>query len=182
MNEYIDTACPKCGELYLPGDLFCSKCGYEFNLVEKNENEKQYIGKNSQYYSNKFFEMRVVHKDTSWNWAAFLFPAYWCIYRKMYFYGFGLLLLQYVLKFAFLFGNIMNVAIGIAFGVYANHIYMQHVEQLVDKHQVLEEDQKKKHINQYGGVNLVALIAVIVGTFSLAVAAVLLGFEIYSLC
>jgi hypothetical protein len=96
----------------------------------------------------------------------------------MYFYGFGLLLLQYALKFAFLFGNVLNVAIGIAVGVYANHIYMQHIDQLVAKYQVLEEEQKIKHINKYGGVNLVALIVVIIGTFSLAVAAVLLGFEI----
>ena len=122
--------------------------------------------------------MRVTNKDTSWNWAAFCVPAYWCIYRKMYFYGFGLLLLQYVLKFASLFGNVLNVVIGIAFGVYANHIYMQHIEHLVDQSLTLKADQKQKHINKHSGVNLVALIAIIVGTFSLAVVAVLLGFEI----
>jgi uncharacterized OB-fold protein len=49
MNEYIDTACPQCRELYLPGDSFCSKCGYEFSLGKNNEIEKQYIDKNSQY-------------------------------------------------------------------------------------------------------------------------------------
>ena len=173
MDVHINS-CPVCGATYQPHDMYCSKCGHLLDSNNTTSLEKQYIGKNDQYYTNKFFEMRVVGKDTSWNWAAFLWPAFWCIYRKMYFYGFGLLILQYVLNFAYLFGDLLNGAIGIAFGLYANHIYMQHIEQLLSKSMNLMGDQKQNHINKHGGVNLMGLIAVIVGTFCVAIAVVIL--------
>lgn len=41
-----------------------------------------FVGANSPRYLNRFAALNKA-KKTSWNWAAFLFPAGWCLSRKM---------------------------------------------------------------------------------------------------
>lgn len=58
------------------------------------------IGPNSQYYLPRFYQMSRTGKRVSWNWAAFLLPYNWLLFRKnllwgWLFYGFTLILLAF---------------------------------------------------------------------------------------
>ncbi len=60
---------------------------------------KHFVGINAHRYIPKFLSLRGKTNNqnkslVSWNWAAFLFPASWFFYRKMYFQGVGMLILQ----------------------------------------------------------------------------------------
>lgn len=165
MDGHINS-CPVCGATYQPHDMYCSKCGHLLDSNNTTSLEKQYIGKNDQYYTNKFFEMRVVGKDTSWNWAAFLVPIYWCIYRKIYGYGIGLFIALFAIEFFSLFEGIFKLIVYIAFGFYSNDFYMQRIEKLVLESRGMTENERQKHIDKYGGVNLIGSIVVCILWFS----------------
>jgi hypothetical protein len=59
----------------------------------------------------------------SWNWAAFFFPFYWSLFRKMYIVS--LIVFIPLLIFGLLFG--------IIYGIFANYIYYKHVDRKVEK-------------------------------------------------
>jgi hypothetical protein len=124
--------------------------------------EEQYIGKNITYYSDKFHELRVLNKQTSWNWAAFLVPTYWCIYRKLYGYGFVLLLISLPLYHFGLFGDAVNIVIRIFLGLFANYIYMERIEHLVSEATYLEGSKKQQHLNNNSGVSPLTLVLVMI--------------------
>lgn len=46
----------------------------------------KFVGNNAHRYIPKFATLNKQNKG-SWNWAAFLSPAAWCLSRKMYLYG-----------------------------------------------------------------------------------------------
>lgn len=54
---------------------------------DKIEDYMAYVGKNSEYYTERFRKFRQTEEDEfalTWNWPAFLFPAFWMLYRKLY--------------------------------------------------------------------------------------------------
>lgn len=53
----------------------------------------KYIGSNTGYYIPKLISISK-EKKTSWNWAAFLFPEGWLLYRKCLLAGFIVLMLM----------------------------------------------------------------------------------------
>jgi hypothetical protein len=161
LDEFVNS-CPVCGTLHQLQDVYCSRCGHLLDSSDTIALEKQYIDKNIQYYTNKFFEMRVVGKDTSWNWSAFLVPIYWCIYRKIYGYGIGLFIAFFALGFFSIFEGVFKLIVYIAFGFYANNFYMQRIEKLVLESRNMTEHERQKHIDKYGGVNLIGSIVVCV--------------------
>ncbi len=53
-----------------------------------------FVGQKSDYYLPRFRRMARSGKNTSWNWAAFLFGPLWLLYRKMYAFGAVVIILE----------------------------------------------------------------------------------------
>lgn len=45
---------------------------------------RTYVGKNADYYVEKWKRVKTINKSVSWNWGAFLAGFIWLGYRKMY--------------------------------------------------------------------------------------------------
>ncbi|MBR4282802.1 MAG: DUF2628 domain-containing protein, partial [Clostridia bacterium] len=56
----------------------------------------QFVVSNTTRYVPKFSKMSKTKNAFSWNWAAFLFPGYWFLYRKCYVQGIFVLLMSVV--------------------------------------------------------------------------------------
>ena len=56
----------------------------------------EFVAVNTVRYIPKFSRMNKSKKIISWNWAAFLFPGYWLLYRKCYLQGIFVLLMTVV--------------------------------------------------------------------------------------
>lgn len=111
-------ACNNCGRKCNINDKYCKGCSntllktdyIEEQIIEGIENEelKNYIDKNSDYYLKKFAK-----KNNKWfiqlNFAALLFGPTWFFYRKMY-----KLALVYVAVLVLL-SNLLSIVLPIAF-------------------------------------------------------------------
>ena len=85
--------CTQCGTQAISTAKYCAKCGAAVNKsssptdTEDQHLKRSYcaaIGKNNDYYIDKFIKFKDGKSYFSWNWAAFLFCIPWTIYRKMY--------------------------------------------------------------------------------------------------
>ena len=93
-------------------------------------------------------------KSISWNWAAFFMGIYWMIYRKMYFKAFAFFILSVVASHTPYIGTILNFAILIGIGIYANALYLDHVRESIKKINILFPNNKEEIIKKKGGTNL----------------------------
>ena len=132
-----------------------------------------YIEKNTEYYNKKFNEMDAQNKKTSWNWAAFLIAPFWCIYRKMYVHAAAMYIAASLLTSLLGFAGTAIAWIGyIVFGIYANHIYREHLKKVTGFASHVSEPAKGKFLKMFTGadMNKAALICAIS-----AIVAILLG-------
>lgn len=67
----------------------------EINGVNAND-IKAFVGQKADYYLPRFRRMTRSGRNTSWNWAAFIFGPLWLLYRKMYTLGAVVILLELV--------------------------------------------------------------------------------------
>ena len=130
--------CTKCGFNMTDDTKFCPNCGTAVEETEKQQQEDFYqkdivdedvkllIGKNQEYYVPKFSMMKQLNKKMTWNWPAFLIGPVWFMYRKMYHYGLGLM--AFSLVFDSIIPDVVEIAIAAVVGVFANYIYMKHLE------------------------------------------------------
>jgi hypothetical protein len=121
------------------------------------------VGKNQQYYINKFQEMKGQNKTIAWHWMAFWFPGYWFMYRKMYAFG------AIALGIMFLIGQIniglitaLSIGGYVATGLFSNYIYMNWLEKKAAQMKGMPEPFKTQFIQNNGGVNSTALALTIV--------------------
>lgn len=63
------------------------------------------VGNNSAYYLPRFHKMTHGGSKISWNWAAFLIPANWLLYRKNFVWGIVVFLLETVFQLFSQFGS-----------------------------------------------------------------------------
>ncbi|MCA1321477.1 DUF2628 domain-containing protein [Bacillus tianshenii] len=152
--------CSKCGAKHDIDSSFCPSCGAPINnptQVDFNPNDLQqdvtsakraktdalraYVGKNAEYYINKWqIETGEVKKD-SWNWAAFFLGFLWLGYRKMYSVLFALVavfLVTDVILYAIdVDGSLVNSGIGMGtsvfLGLMGNYFYYMQAEKSVVK-------------------------------------------------
>lgn len=190
--DFSSAYCPKCGSSHDPTDLFCKHCGQSFEVhfnkaeaknsytntsstsveyttahispSEKDrDDEKALVGTNYEYYGLKFAEIRNSSKRTSWNWAAFLFAPYWCIYRKMYGFGAALLGGAFILSFLGIVGSILMLAGYIVFGFYANYLYLQQIDRKVVVVRGMDEYLRPAYFQKNGGTNTLAVVLTVIG-------------------
>lgn len=100
--------CTNCGHTLQDNQNFCGQCGQRIdagnstsyhrpqNITEtqtKGVSEEElswFIGRNADVYLQKW------RRNSRWNWPAFLFDAYWLMYRKMYLYCVFYLIIWFV--------------------------------------------------------------------------------------
>lgn len=151
------------------------------NSYSDNFNEKDminFIQKKADYYIPEFKDIKELKKSTSWNWASFFFNSWWFLYRKMYAYGFGILIGSFIISSIIpLPGFIINIIIAVLSGLYGNITYLKHIEKELQSVECMDEDVKQRILLSRGGVNIVipiilalltvigALLAGVVGAF-----------------
>ena len=142
--------------------------GYAQNNYANNDPRLEFVGTNQYYYSQKFSEMTLQNKNSSWNWCAFLFAPWWFIYRKMYAWGFGYLGISLLLTVLPKWGIILFLSLAapitarILFGVFGNNIYMKHLNKLVSEGATYPPTVRPSFVSRKGGVNLGALVGTLV--------------------
>ena len=113
-----------------------------------------FVQNNQKFYKNKFDKMKESGKSISWNWAAFFMGIYWMVYRKMYFKAGAFLLLSMVALQTPYIGSILNFCILVGIAVYANALYLDHVEGNIKKASMIfphdkEAVLRKKRRNKF---------------------------------
>ncbi|WP_457622140.1 DUF2628 domain-containing protein [Persephonella sp.] len=131
------------------------------NSTKISEEElRAFIGKNSEYYIDKFKKFEE-GKSISWNWSAFLFGVLWMFYRKMYVYGLIALAVIFIINvFIAALGINQVISTGISlwlwigFGMFGNYIYYIFVKNKIKK---IKENTRSDNIleilSKKGGVN-----------------------------
>ncbi|MCM0647999.1 DUF2628 domain-containing protein [Clostridium swellfunianum] len=104
----------------------------------KLQEAKTFVGKNADYYINKWSILKSSPKRINWNFAAFFLSIFWLGYRKMY----NTLL---IILGIFIVTDIVQVSIGIdinnaigyaisgALGVMGNSYYLNHMKKKIFK-------------------------------------------------
>lgn len=165
MNKYNDhKVCNKCGQNNDVDSSFCSKCGedIEYNKIELDGYTRTlelFIGNNSDFYIEKKRIMEEQNRIYSWNWAAFFISPIWFVYRKMYVLGIGLMFLNTISP------SFIGILISISSGLYANTLYLEHVDKEILKLSELDENSKSEFISKKGGVSIFISIAVLILLF-----------------
>lgn len=166
--------CGRCGSALTWGNAFCCQCGAPVGTAQQQFSFQtnvyldpelpQYIGSNKEYYINEFSSLKRQRNYTSWNWAAFLFSSFWCMYRKMYIPGAILLSVNFIFfLIGGIFFEILALVIAAAAGLFLNYFYMCDLERRAAKGKNLAEPWKSQYIKQYGDTNatIPSVVAVI---------------------
>ena len=113
-----------------------------------------FIQRNSKFYEKKFRKMEETGKSISWNWSAFFMGIYWMIYRKMYFKAGAFFILSLVASSTPYIGAILNIGVLVGIGMYANALYLDHIDEKIEKAKILYPNEKNEAIQKVGGTNL----------------------------
>lgn len=113
-----------------------------------------FIQKNQNFYEEKFRKMDDSGKSISWNWAAFFMGIYWMIYRKMYFKAGAFFILSLVASSTPYIGGILNLAVLIGIGIYANALYQDQIRVNMETTKGLLPEEKEIIAKKRGGTNL----------------------------
>ena len=131
---------------------------------ETTQPYKAAIGeRNQNYYLSRFRKFdREPGNQVSWNWAAFILPAFWLLYRKMY--GLWALLVAgfilTIVKPDLLILNALGVSI---LALFADSRYHRHIRAMIAEAESkqLKGDQLLNYLKQNGDVNKWVFIAAI---------------------
>ncbi len=133
-----------------------------------------FVGSNYYYYKKKWEYQIPDRSFTSWNWAAFFFPFYWMIYRKMYLYSF-LFFIAGIVGSIFPVGLIFHCLIG----VYGNYLYFKTCNNTIRTASQYNNENAIVYLKKKGGSNLLGVILTIV-SFLVVTAMVFLGVILFA--
>ncbi len=134
------------------------------------EKMRIFIGKNADYYLQKFEFFEKTGSSVSWNWAAFGFGVFWMAYRKMFLYAiltvffiFTLNVLEVVLHFSPVLSFFLSVWLWIGFGLFGNYLYYLHVKKKIAEISIKypDEEDQKLILQKEGGTSWLAVLAFI---------------------
>jgi hypothetical protein len=183
--------CRYCGNQLGAQDSFCSSCGkaatdvkvssevaasVEYMTPVESEDsleaqlEESFVGKNYDFYINKWNKLENKDSKISWNWASFFLGPFWFGYRKMYIpvlliggTYFLVDLFFYLIHFQFAEDNyfvdpVQNLVLFplfIILGFFGNYIYLKHANRYIDQVNLkpFDNDQKKTWLKSKGGTS-----------------------------
>lgn len=126
----------------------------QINVNTETDLVEVFVQRNKNYYKNKFEKMKKSGKSISWNWAAFFMGIYWMIYRKMYFKAAAFLLLNIIATNTPHIGIYLNTAVLVGIGIFGNALYLDHVEEKIEKAKIIFPHNKEEVLAKRGGTNL----------------------------
>ncbi len=161
--------CTRCGRKLAMDAAYCDGCGHPVNskaapevsfAVQKEyapEKISDIIGKQREYYKQRFAEMKEGGSKVSWNWFACL-GWFWFAYRKMP--------VEAAVSFAIylLLGSFGTAALALRItllvlcGAFGNRIYFKHIERTIDKIDSLPAAMRENAVREYGGVSGILLV------------------------
>lgn len=112
-----------------------------------------FVGEKYYYYKKQWQDRNPDHSFTSWNWAAFFFPLYWLIARKMYRNAFVVFLVS-IFAWIIPFGGL---AIHIILALYANYFYYQKYNSTKQAVQGYLRGEAEEYLKKHGGTNIPAV-------------------------
>ncbi len=130
------------------------------------EKYRIFIGKNADYYLQKFEVFEKTGSALSWNWASFGFGIFWMVYRKMYLFAFLALLfmfflnvLEVSLKFSPALSFFLSLWLWVGFGLFGNYLYYIHVKKKVMEISIQypSEEEQKLILQKEGGTSWVSV-------------------------
>jgi hypothetical protein len=135
-----------------PGEQFQRGSDQEIPETDEWDEIGLYVGHNLERYERKF---RAIYQhdgsyQVAWHWPAFFVPIPWFIYRKLYPWAAGLLIVQFFLP------PIAQIGLGIATGMMGNYIYYQAIVRKLRK-LTLQGEERQDAIVQAGGTNSLLL-------------------------
>jgi hypothetical protein len=97
---------------------------------------RAFVGKNADYYINKWQNAKDPAKRSGWNWAGFLAGIFWLGYRKMYkilLAVLGLFLLIDFIQYFTSFDIYAQVGLGVSgvLGIIGNSVYYNHMNRRI---------------------------------------------------
>ncbi len=115
------------------------------------------IGPNSAYYLPRFLRMSRGGSKASWNWAGFLLPYNWLLYRKNVLWG----------TLAFLFWTALSVISQIAVAPFENVLNMQSQATMMQAMNTLMQSQSGRMLTiiLFATLILEVILRVVVGLF-----------------
>lgn len=128
-----------------------------------------FVGKNSDYYIQRWEEINLSKSKISWNWAGFFFGLFWFAYRKMYSYTFGLMMFSLFLQYVQKIMNtdpiviaLTNILISVVIGMFGNYLYYEYIKSKIatlDK-SIPDENLRNLEIVRTGGESLSTAVAI----------------------
>lgn len=203
--------CSKCGNQLNDESIFCSKCGrkvavdevhsrssdeqaaeLEPSIITSSVKEEQtaddskhlsaYVGKNADYFIEKWKKAKKPGVSPSWNWAAFFLTPFWLGYRKMYLHLVLYTLLVLITGLLFLESeyNVLAVIISFFYGFYGNTLYYRKANKAVDsvRHLNLDAEKSVYRLEQMGGTSK---LGAFFGVLSFILSILLLAFALFFL-
>ncbi len=138
-------------------------------MLEKRNEELliSFVGRNSDYYLEKWNSIKSTKNIFTWNWSAFFFHIFWFSYRKMYYYAYvliGIVFFRIYIVSKFELPKAINFTlkylIWIAVGALANHFYLKHAEKMIKEmaSNVGDESELRLSLAHRGGVSSISAI------------------------
>ena len=119
------------------------------------------IGKNSNYYCDKFHNIDKRKSEFSWNWAALLCGPMWLVYRKMYVLGITTIIISnipaYINKASYKFVTLLLSLFWASFG---NAIYKRRLDRTIKYSKTGQEGWKTGYLKTFSGVSILAVIII----------------------
>jgi hypothetical protein len=94
----------------------------------REENFAAFVEKKANYYLEKWDVFEHSSEKISWNWSAFLFSAYWMMYRKMYIPAVATFVGSRIVKYMIALSGgkayrLTTILFSVAIGMLGNYIY-----------------------------------------------------------
>jgi hypothetical protein len=137
-------------------------------LLEEFDEEtiREFVGKNADYYLNKWKLMAASGSKVSWNWAAFCFEVLWMAYRKMYLYALTVMLLSFVP----VIGSIFSLIFWIGIGIFGNYLYGKFTYRKLSvlRSAFTDDELFKQEVIKSGGTSILGVFLFIILALLLA--------------
>ncbi|WP_349674842.1 DUF2628 domain-containing protein [Lacrimispora sp.] len=134
-----------------------------------------FVGENYGYYEKQWRGRMMQQNFSSWNWAAFFFPLYWLVYRKMYLEGFLFGVITLFTPIIPGSGLILHILVG----VYANSYYRKKELKVLAQTPQLTEWEAIQYIKKHGGTNVLGIFIALLITVFLAFSVFVSGFALF---
>lgn len=167
--------CTKCGKENEATSTFCSNCGNPLKKLGVDENNYKsinfgnfninndfseeemimFLSTHESFYLEKFNQINSTGDKKTWNWSAFLATIYWLLYRKMYAQGAIYFVANLLFSCIPLVGWVINLGLWIGIGIFANSLYLDHINKKFQEINCSNSSSRQILINKKGGTTIV---------------------------